>query len=166
MYDFDGICFLAYAEIVVEVLQHPEFTEQYIALTEIAQTNNTAEDLVHDITALWTALEDHGHAIEGEHPDDASHPIVTSRYQTFALRRTPPTPYTPYAVQPPILRIPYVWFVDVASQEEVAVLMLIGDKTEDGNLWYPKTVRRIEEQLVPTWIASNPKHSPRERRPR
>jgi len=149
---------------VVEVFQHPEFAEQYVELTTIAETNAQAEELVHDITALWNALEEFGHAIEGEHDDDASHPIVTSRFQTYALRRTPATTHTPFATAPPILRIPYVWFMDEPSHEEIAVLMLIGDRTHDGNLWYPKAIRRIQDTLVPMWVRANPKHSPRERR--
>ncbi len=56
------------------------------------------------------ALEDYGHAIEGRQPEDASHPIVTSRFQMFALRRTPPTVHMPYAEERPVLRIAYVWF--------------------------------------------------------
>ncbi len=65
---------------------------------------------------------------------DASHPIVTSRFELFALRRTPPTIYTPYADGPPVLRIPYVWF-DIGGGGEVAVVMLVGDKTKLGNEW-------------------------------
>ena len=33
--------------------------------------------------------------IEGYQPGDASYPIVISRFELFALRRTPPTIYTP-----------------------------------------------------------------------
>lgn len=51
----------------------------------------------------------------------------------FALRRTPPTTYTPYATSPPVIRIPYVWFADADTGEELAVVMLLGDKTDLKN---------------------------------
>ena len=62
-------------------------------------------DLFGEVMALLRALEDYGHDIEGRQPEDASHPIVTSRFRMFALRRTPPTVHTPYAEEPPVLRI-------------------------------------------------------------
>ena len=63
-------------------------------------------DLFGEVMAVLRALEDFGHDIEGCQPEDASHPIVISRFQTFALRRTPPTVHSPYADGPPVLRIP------------------------------------------------------------
>jgi hypothetical protein len=82
---------------------------------------------------------------------------VISRFQTFALRRTPPTNYTPFAYAPPILRIPYVWF-DQAGGDQVAVVMLAGDKADLGNDWYPGIVRQIEGAMIPEWGRRNPKH--------
>ena len=54
-------------------------------------------ELFAEVTALVNALEEHGHAVEEDnhHKDAISHPIVTSRFHTFALRRTPPTKITP-----------------------------------------------------------------------
>jgi hypothetical protein len=98
--------------------------------------------------------------------DDPSHPIVTSRLQTFALRRTPPTTRTPYAVKPPVIRIPYVWFLDTETHEELAVVMLMGDKTTQGNHWYPKQVEVIETLLVPGWQHHHPNHRALTRRSR
>ena len=108
-------------------------------------------------------LEDFGHGIEGYQTEDASHPIVTSRFQMFALRRTPPTVHTPYADEPPVLRIPYVWF-DRAERGEVAVVMLIGDKTKRGSDWYPSTVRQIEGTMIGEWHQRHPNHRAQVRR--
>ncbi len=99
-------------------------------------------------------------------PGDPSHPIVISRLQTFALRRTPPTDYTPYADAPPVIRIAYVWFTDGATNEEVAVVMLMGDKADAGNNWYPSKVNLIETQLVPDWERAHTTHRVQVRRTR
>lgn len=121
------------------------------------------------MTALLNALEEFGHDVEEDnhHPDAISHPIVTSRYRTFALRRTPPTTATPYADAPPVLRIPYVWFVDQATGDEVAVVMLVGDKTTSGNDWYPAVVNKIDNaSMVTDWERTHPDHKATIRRTR
>lgn len=126
-------------------------------------------DLFSEVTALLGALEEFGHDIEevSHHPDAISHPVVTSRYQTFALRRTPPTRATPYADSPPVLRIPYVWFTDTTSGEDVAVVMLMGDKTEAGNYWYPRIVNMIDNaSMVTEWERTHPDHRAKVRRTR
>ena len=82
---------------------------------------------------------------------------MTSRFELFALRRTPPTVYTPYADSPPVLRIPYVWF-DVGDGGEVAVVMLVGDKTQLGNGWYRSVVRQIESLMIGEWHRHQPSH--------
>jgi len=118
---------------------------------------------------LVMALEEFGHGVEEDnHHDDAiSHPIVTSRYRTFALRRTPPTAATPYAVLPPVLRIPYVWFTNTETGTDVAVIMFIGDKTALGNEWYPSAVQRIDNaSMVAEWTRTHPTHQAQTRRPR
>jgi hypothetical protein len=99
-------------------------------------------DVFGEVMALLRALEDYGHGIEGYQTEDASHPIVISRFQMFAPRRTPPTVHTPYADEPPVLRIAYVWF-DRAEGGEVAVVMLIGDKTKSGSDWIPRPSDRL-----------------------
>jgi len=53
-----------------------------------------------------------------------------------------------------------------AADEELAVVMLLGDKTALGNLWYPTRVNEIETQLKPGWEAANPGHHARIRRTR
>ena len=140
---------------------HPVFVRQFEALCQ----DPDSLDIAAEVAALIDILNDKGHEIEGEDPSDPSHPIVISRFQTFALRRTPPTTATPYATGPPVLRIPYVWF-DASDSAEVAVVMLIGDKTTLGNRWYPQAVTQIETRLIPTWERNNPHHRARLRRTR
>ncbi len=115
-------------------------------------------EVAGEVTQLIDALELYGHEIEGDAPDDPSHPIVMSRLAMFALRRTPPTDHTSYATAPPVIRIPYVWFTDTGTRNEVAVVMLMGDKTELQNHWYPAKVARIENILVPAWERTHPTH--------
>lgn len=144
---------------------HPKFASQYECLAEQAGGSDDLLELFGEISALIQALEDFGHDIEGDQPDDASHPIVISRYQTFALRRAPPTRFTPYAYNPPILRIPYVWF-DAGGRDETAVVMLFGDKTNRGNDWYPHIVQQIEKSMIPEWEQRHPQQKARVRRTR
>ncbi len=138
-------------------------------MANLAGDSDEQFELFGDVTALLNALEEYGHAIEEDnhHPDAISHPIVTSRFQTFALRRTPPTTVTPYAYAPPVLRIPYVWFIDQATGEEIAVVMLMGDKAESGNDWYPVAVNQIDKaSMVADWERTHPGHKARTRRTR
>ncbi|MHB1536434.1 MAG: hypothetical protein ACYC1D_17860 [Acidimicrobiales bacterium] len=139
---------------MVRLEHHPHFASQYVQLCRI--TGKT--EIAGEVTQLLDALEQFGHGIEGEDPGDASHPIVISTLDMFALRRTPHTGYTPYADNPPVLRIPYVWFRDAETKSELAVVMLIGDKTTLGNQWYPPRVQLIESKLVPEWERANPTH--------
>ncbi|MBK5223454.1 MAG: hypothetical protein JJE52_11390 [Acidimicrobiia bacterium] len=139
---------------MVRVEFHPEFTSQYVPMC----ADSEHMELAGEITQLLDALERHGHDIEGEAPDDPSHPIVASRLATFALRRTPPTNFTPHARTPPVIRIPYVWFVDITTNDELAVIMLMGDKAELKNHWYPAKVKHIEDVLVPGWERNHPTH--------
>ena len=75
-----------------------------------------------------------------------------------ALRRTPPTSITPYAVGPPVLR---VLFAFVADDEggEAALVLVGGDKTRLGNRWYPPQVRRAEDRLE-QWCRHHPGYRP------
>ena len=143
---------------MARVEYHPAFAAVYEPLCL-----EKAIDIAGEVTALLTALEDYGHDIEGEQPEDASHPIVISRYHLFALRRTPPTVYTPYADAPPVIRAPYVWFADAEAGDEVAVVMLMEDKRPLGNQWYPKTVARTEGRMIPDWQRTHPTHKARRR---
>jgi hypothetical protein len=147
---------------VAEVQFHPEFARQFEELCEDSAVLETAGE----VSQLIEALEAYGHDIEGEDEEDASHPVVTARVRMFALRRTPPTEYTPYADAPPVLRIPYEWFINGDTGEEVAVVMFIGDKSALGNAWYPSAIAKVEGQLIPTWTAAHPKHRPIPRSPR
>jgi len=134
---------------------HPEFEQQFIKL------QSSDRGIFLDIAILVSGLESHGRLLEGEdHPNDPSHPIVTSRYDLWALRRTPPTWITPDSPNsPPVLRVPYQWFADRAGEHYV-VVWFIGDKTELQNAWYPSAVRKIENDLMPRWIGTHPDHTP------
>lgn len=150
-------------------VDHPKFANQYVAMSELASESDAQLELFGEVTALLNALEGFGHGVgeDNHHPDAISHPIVTSRFQTFALRRTPPTSVTPYAYSPPVLRIPYVWFLDQGDGEEVAVVMLTGDKTTSGNDWYPAVVNGIDNaSMVADWERTHPGHKAKIRRTR
>lgn len=140
---------------------HPEFLQQFTQLSE------TDEAVFEDVALLVDALEKHGHDIEGDdHTADPSHPIVTSTLDLWALRRTPPTGFTPDANTPPVLRIPYVWMIDRHAQDEFALLLFIGDKTSKPDTWYHSAVARVENELIPAWTLAKPYHEARKKRHR
>ena len=116
-----------------------------------------------EVSALLRALEDFGHDIEGEQSDDASHRVVSSRYELFTLRRTPPTTFTPYAVGRPVIRVAYVW-CEEADGAEAAVLMLMGDKADLGNTWYDGIVKQIEGTMIGEWEHRHPQRRVQMRR--
>jgi hypothetical protein len=161
-YGVDVIWLCRHTWVVTRVEFHPVFACQYEALCR----DDTHQEIAGEITQLIDALETHGHLVEGDAPDDPSHPIVISRLHMYALRRTPPTTYTPYADEPPVIRIPYVWFVDTETGDELAVVRLMSDKTELNNDWYPVKVKQIELTQVPEWETANPSHRARVRRTR
>lgn len=145
---------------MTRVEYHPQFDWQLQMLGSVAEKSERLWDVFTEVWTLLSALEKHGHDIEGYQSDAASRRIVTSRFEMFALRRTPPTVHTPYAEHPPVLRMPYVWF-DVENGGEAAVVMLIGNKTHLGNAWYPEAVRRIEGVMIGEWQGQNPNHRAR-----
>jgi hypothetical protein len=124
---------------LMDVRYHPLF-ERW--LTDLAAAD---EETFGDVMALLTALEVHGRDLDDERREE-SHPVVTSRYDMHALRRTPPTESTPYADSPPVLRILYA-VCRTDRDDEVAVALLGGDKTELGNLWYPANLSEAEHRL-------------------
>jgi hypothetical protein len=143
---------------MVDVRFHQAFATQLETLSR----DNPA--VFHDVVALVTALQDHGRELEGsDHGSDPCHPIVTSKYDMWALRRTPATKFTPEAVGEPILRIPYVW-MDNGVGGTYALVLFIGDKTGLGNRWYPAAVARIEGDFLPRWEGMHPRHKARRRR--
>ncbi len=93
--------------------------------------------------ALINALEIHGKDLENT---DESHPIKSSRLNLHALRRTPPTFTTPYATGNPVLRLIYGYSQDAEGQPEI-VMLIGGDKSNLGNLWYPPHVAEAEQRL-------------------
>lgn len=123
----------------MEVRYHPLF-ERW--LSELAEAD---EEVFGEVMALLTALEVHGRDLEDERRDE-SHPVVTSRFDMHALRRTPPTESTPYASAPPVLRILYAHCADPAGGD-IAVVLIGGDKTSLGNFWYPPKIAEAEQRL-------------------
>lgn len=104
----------------MEVRYHPLF-ERWLA--ELAEAD---EEIFGEVMALLTALETHGRDLDDERREE-SHPVVTSRYDMHALRRTPPSEAAPYADRPPVLRILYA-FCRTSDRGEVAVVLLGGDR--------------------------------------
>jgi len=123
----------------VEVRYHPLF-ERWLA--ELADAD---EEIFGEVMALLSALEQHGRELDDERREE-SHPVVTSRYDMHALRRTPPSEAAPFAVGPPVLRILYA-ICRTADGGEVAVTLLGGDKTALGNNWYPVNLNEAEARL-------------------
>jgi hypothetical protein len=74
-------------------------------------------------------------------------PIVTSRYDLHALRRTPPTDITPFADGPPVIRIIYA-YCRRSTGETVAVILFGGDKATLANRWYPPSLVEAERRLL------------------
>ncbi len=107
-----------------------------------------------EIAALLMALETYGRSLG----DPECHEVVSTRLDMHALRRTPPTSTTPYAVGPPVLRILFAFVADDEG-EEAAVVLIGGDKTELGNRWYPPHVTRAEERLE-QWCRHHPDYRP------
>lgn len=103
------------------------------------------EEIFGEVMALLTALELHGRDLDDERREE-SHPVVTSRFDMHALRRTPPSEAAPYADAPTVLRILY-GICRTGSGEEAAVVLLGGDKTTLGSQWYPPHVTEAEFRL-------------------
>ena len=128
----------------MKVAHHPQFT---------AWLDRQSDDLniYGELFALLGALETLGEARLIGH-----HPVVTSPY-LYALRRTPPTMTTPYATQPPVIRILFGFTInderDTAGRPS-AVMLVGGDKTRLGNLWYPPNIgeahRRLRQHALAT----------------
>lgn len=123
----------------MEVRYHPLFEHW---LTELAAAE---EEIFGEVMALLNALESYGRDLDDETREE-SHPVVTSRYDLHALRRTPPTDSTPYATTPPVLRILYA-VCQSTDGAEVALVLLGGDKTALSNAWYPANVGEAESRL-------------------
>jgi hypothetical protein len=98
----------------VDVRYHPLF-DHWLGMLATGD-----EEVFGDVMALLNALESYGRELDDERREE-SHPIVSSRFDLHALRRTPPTQSTPYAIAPPVLRILYGYSSN-ASGPEVAVV--------------------------------------------
>lgn len=135
----------------MEVRYHPLFE---VWLSELAEAD---EEIFGEVMALLTALEEHGRDLDDERREE-SHPVVTSRFDLHALRRTPPSEAAPYADRPPVLRVLYA-ICTTTGGAEVAVVLLGGDKTRLGNTWYPTNVGEAEARLD-SYCRKNPSTSP------
>lgn len=122
----------------MDVCYHPLFERWLVELTA------ADEEVFGEVMALLAALEMHGRDLDDESREE-SHPVVTSRFDLHALRRTPPSEAAPYADGPPVLRILYA--VCTRNSSEMAVVLLGGDKTELGSHWYPVNVKEAEGRL-------------------
>lgn len=140
---------------------HPTFADQFARLVNDIDTLEVAGE----VNGLVSALETYGHVIEDT---DISHPIVIARYDIHTLRRTPPNEICPYADHPPVIRIFYAWFADLADYTEFPVVFEMGDKSLSAtpNQWYPLIVNRIEAQTIPNWEREHPTHRARIKRTR
>ncbi len=123
----------------MEIRYHPLF-ERWLAALAAAD-----EEIFGEVMALLMALEEHGRDLDDERREE-SHPVVTSRYDMHALRRTPPSQAVPYADRPPVLRILYA-ICRSTTGPEIAVVLLGGDKTALGNHWYPVNLNEAEARL-------------------
>ncbi|MGH9113900.1 MAG: hypothetical protein ACRDZN_16615 [Acidimicrobiales bacterium] len=123
----------------MEIRYHPLFGRW---LTELAEAD---EEIFGEVMALLIALEEYGRDLDDERREE-SHPVVTSRYDMHALRRTPPSEAAPYAAGPPVLRILYA-ICKSGRGTDVAVVLLGGDKTALGNTWYPVNLNQAEARL-------------------
>lgn len=135
----------------MELRYHPLFARW------LEQLADDDEDVFGEVMALLTALEQYGRALEDEVREE-SHPIVTASYDLHALRRTPPTTTTPYATDPPVLRVVY-GYCDRKNGSELAVALFGGDKTTLGSAWYPRAINEAEarlEQYCRTYLELTP----------
>ena len=120
----------------MELFYRPLFEQWYCQLLD------EWEEIAGEVMALLSALEEFGADLGGPF----SHPVKMSDCRLRALRRTPPTEVTPYAEDPPVLRILYGFAA--ASDGIRAVVLYGGDKTELGNQWYPAAVAEAERRFV------------------
>lgn len=118
--------------------QHPTFGAWLIR-----QSDDDLETY-GELVALVYFLETNGSAALVGY--DECHPVVTSPY-LYALRRTPPTTTTPYADRPPVMRMLFALTID-RDASVGAVLLLGGDKSRLGNLWYPPNVAEAHSRLT------------------
>ena len=139
----------------MEVYFHPLFDRWLRSLGD-EDTDDAVDwwEVRTEIAALLMALETHGRNLG----DPECHEVVSSRYDMHALRRTPPTPTTPYADTPPVLRLLFA-FATGEQGTEVAIVLVGGDKARLGNRWYRPNVQRAQERLE-QWCRKFPQYRP------
>lgn len=137
----------------MDVRLHPLLQEWLERLADSADPGELS-DVYVEVMALIAALEEYGRDLG----DPECHPIVTASYDLYALRRSPPTRTTPYAIGPPVMRILFGFARDEGGNE-VAVVTLGGDKTALGNAWYPANVTQAQDR-IDQWCQRNPSYKP------
>lgn len=137
----------------MDVRLHPLFQDWIERLADSADPGELS-DVYVEVMALIAALEEYGRDLG----DPECHPVVTASYDLYALRRSPPTSTTPYATDPPVLRILFGFARDEGGTE-VAVVTLGGDKTALGNAWYPANITQAQDR-IDQWCQRNPSYKP------
>lgn len=122
----------------MEIRYHPQ------AAAWLRQLAEQDEEVIGEVVALLTALEIHGRDLVDDRREE-SHRVATSPYDLHALRRTPPTEATPYAISPPVIRILYCFCID--GGDEIALVLIGGDKTTKGNRWYPPAIAEAHARI-------------------
>jgi hypothetical protein len=110
----------------------------------LAQVQLFDVDVYVEVVALIDAVRSLGRSLG----DPESHPVVTSKHDMHALRRTPPSATAPYADRPPVIRILYAFCRRTIQGETIAVVLIGGDKTVEGNRWYPPNIAEAERRLL------------------
>jgi hypothetical protein len=103
----------------VDIVLYPAF------VTWLNQVLEVDPEVHIDVLMLIEALRVYGRELS----DPESHPVVTSRFDLRALRRTPASPAAPSATGPPVLRILYA-FCRTEEGEVIAAVLIGGDKTD------------------------------------
>lgn len=121
----------------MRVRYHPQATNW---LKQLAQED---DEVFGEIMALIKALEVSGHQLDDT---DVSHPVWSSSQEMHALRRVPATQITPFATDPPVVRVLYTFCLQAG--EEFALITLGGrkDEFEEQKRWYQRYVPEAENR--------------------
>lgn len=132
------------------------------ALAELLVLETHQFEAWADVMALVNALESKGRLLSNEEVDEC-HAIRSSEF-LYALRRSPPTAITPFATEPPVLRVMFAYTVDKSGVER-AIILHVGDKATRGNDWCPGARSTAEARLREFTIGAG-RSAPPQRNPR
>ena len=134
---------------MIFIHHHPSFQQWLEAVFAVSEDPSAGwDDVAGEIMVLIAALEEHGRSLD----DPVCRQISDSRFDLYELRRTSWSWATPFAVEPPVLRILFGYVRPPIGDGEDAVVLLGGDKTNDGNQWYRRNIPRAEDRLL-RWCA-------------